>query len=133
MLQVMVMAAEVSEKILIIEDDNDIAFVLKTMIELDGYTAATAENGQIALDLIKSKGPFQLIFLDMQMPVMNGWIFAENFYKLYGHSVPIVVMTAAADSKQRAKEVEANDCLAKPFEIHEFQAMVQKYLPVKSV
>lgn len=119
----------VSRKILIIEDDKDIAFVLKTMIELDGYTASTAENGQLALDLIKNEGPFQLIFLDMQMPVMNGWLFAENFYKLYGHAVPIVVMTAAADSKQRAKEVNANDCLAKPFEITDFKSMVQKYLP----
>jgi CheY-like chemotaxis protein len=117
-------------KILIIEDDSDIAFVLKTVIELDGYSAMTAANGQIALDLIKSDGPFQLIFLDMQMPIMNGWIFAENFYKLYGHVVPIVVMTAAADSKQRAKEVNANDCLAKPFEFVEFQAMVKKYLPL---
>ncbi|AZZ36757.1 response regulator [Bdellovibrio sp. qaytius] len=129
----MTMISNVSGKILIIEDDSDIAFVLKTMIELDGYTAVTAGNGQIALDLIQSEGPFQLIFLDMQMPIMNGWVFAETFYKLYGHTVPIVVMTAAADSKHRAKEVDANDCLAKPFEIPEFQAMVQKYLSVKSV
>ena len=129
----MAMITKVSGKILIIEDDSDIAFVLKTMIELDGYTAVTAGNGQIALDLLKNEGPFQLIFLDMQMPIMNGWVFAESFYKLYGHSVPIVVMTAAADSKQRAKEVDANDCLAKPFEIPEFQAMVQKYIPANSV
>ncbi|MCM2352279.1 MAG: response regulator [Pseudobdellovibrio sp.] len=124
------MISKASGKILIIEDDSDIAFVLKTMIELDGYVVLTAENGQVALDLIKSEGPFQLIFLDMQMPVMNGWSFAETFYSLYGHTVPIVVMTAAADSKQRAKEVKANDCLAKPFEITEFQAMVKKYLPI---
>ncbi len=123
------MMSKASGKILIIEDDKDIAFVLKTIIELDGYTALIAENGKIALDLIKSDGPFQLIFLDMQMPVMNGWLFAENFYSLYGHASPIVVMTAAADSKQRAKEVNANDCLAKPFEVTDFQAMVQKYLP----
>lgn len=121
------MISKASGKILIIEDDNDIAFVLKKMIEMDGYTAATAENGQVALDLIKKEGPFQLIFLDMQMPVMDGWGFAENFYKLYNHAAPIVVMTAAADSKQRAKEVGANDCLAKPFEIAEFQSMVEKY------
>ena len=124
------MESKTASKILIIEDDNDIAFVLKTMIEMDGYTALTAGNGQVALDLIKSEGPFHLIFLDMQMPVMNGWIFAETFYALYGHTVPIVVMTAAADSKQRAKEVNANDCLSKPFEIPEFQAMVQKYIPL---
>jgi len=129
-LWVMTMISKVSGKILIIEDDKDIVFVLKTMIELDGYTAATAENGQVALDLIKNEGPFQLIFLDMQMPVMNGWVFAENFHTLYGYAVPIVVMTAAADSKQRAKEVNANDCLAKPFEITDFQAMVKKYLSV---
>lgn len=123
------MKSDSSNKILIVEDDNDISFVLKSMIELDGYSAFTAENGQVALDLIKSEGPFQLIFLDMQMPVMNGWLFAENFYKLYGQAVPIVVMTAAADSKRRAREVNANDCLAKPFEITDFQAMVRKYLP----
>lgn len=124
------MRSKVLGKILIIEDDNDISFVLKNMIELDGYIALVAENGQIALDLLKSEGPIQLIFLDMQMPVMDGWRFADAFYKLYGHSVPIVVMTAAADSKQRAKEVDANDCLAKPFEIADFRAMVHKYLPL---
>lgn len=124
------MISKASGKILIIEDDNDIAFVLKTMIELDGYAAFTAENGQVALDLIKNEGPFQLIFLDMQMPVMDGWKFAEAFYSLYGHAVPIIVMTAAADSRQRAKEVKANDCLPKPFEITDFQAMVKKYITV---
>lgn len=115
-------------KILIIEDDIDIASTLKTMLELDGYFALTAENGQVALDLIRNEGPFDLIFLDMQMPIMNGWTFAEKFHSSFGYTTPIIVMTAAADSARRAKEVNADDFLAKPFELTEFQAMVKKYL-----
>ena len=117
-----------SAKILIIEDDVDIASVLKAIVELNGHVATIAENGQIALDLVKNEGPYHLIFLDMQMPVMNGWLFAESFYALYGQTVPIVVMTAATDSMKRAEEIKANDCLAKPFELVEFEHMVQKHL-----
>lgn len=117
-----------SGKILIIEDETDIAFALQMILETSGYVVKTAENGKVALDLIKNEGPFQLILLDMQMPVMNGWIFAEKFYTQYGHSTPIIVMTAAANSQQRAEEIKANDWIDKPFEMAKLQSMVESYL-----
>lgn len=115
-------------KILIIEDEVDIAFALQMILETSGYVAKTAENGKVALELIQNEGPFQLILLDMQMPVMNGWVFAENFYATYGNNTPIIVMTAAANSQQRAQEIKATDWIDKPFEISRLQTMIKSYL-----
>ena len=58
-----------------------------------------------------------LVFLDMKMPVMNGWEFTNEFYRLYDHRAPLLVMTAAADAEKRAQEVEADGFIGKPFDL----------------
>ena len=116
------------KKILIVEDDPDIRSVLSMVIEADGYSVVTANNGLEALETIQKDGLPQLILLDMKMPIMDGWQFAEAFYKLHGHAVPLVVMTAAADAAKRASDISANGWLEKPFDLSNLQTALQKYL-----
>jgi DNA-binding response OmpR family regulator len=117
-----------SEKtILVVEDDQDISFTIKVFLETEGYTVLLAENGQAALDLIKKYGMPHLILLDMKMPIMNGWQFALEFINKHDHKTSIVVMTAAEDAEQRAKDISAIGWIGKPFALDDLLEKVRKY------
>ncbi|MFA6238046.1 MAG: response regulator [Bacteriovorax sp.] len=115
-----------SKKILIVEDDQDILFALSSLLEDEGYTVQTAENGLVALELLKKSGLPQLILLDMIMPVMTGWQFALEFNAMYDHQCPIIVMTAAADAEQRAKDIGAAGWIGKPFALDKLFKMINE-------
>jgi len=101
--------------ILIVDDDPELLDLAGEALISKGYRVATAHNGEEALQRLTEITP-QMILLDMQMPMMNGWEFARVFRERYGRSIPIAVATAAEDSKLRAAEIGANAALAKPFE-----------------
>ncbi|PTL85681.1 response regulator [Vitiosangium sp. GDMCC 1.1324] len=113
--------------ILVVDDDPDLREVVTLMLEAAGYRVRQAENGQIALERIKEELP-GLILLDMKMPVMDGWSFAAEFHARYAHRVPIVVITAAEDARHRAREVEAEGWIGKPFELDELGTAVLRHL-----
>jgi CheY-like chemotaxis protein len=62
------------------------------------------------------------------MPVMDGWKFAAEFNARHDHSAPIVVITAAANAKQRAEDIQATNWLGKPFKLEDILAIVSKYV-----
>lgn len=105
--------------ILIVEDNKDLRLLIKMALERKGFIVNTSENGEEALERIGEEGMPDLIFLDMKMPIMDGWEFSKQFSKLYGNAAPIVVMTAAQDSKARADEIGAHSSLGKPFQLGE--------------
>jgi CheY-like chemotaxis protein len=87
-----------------------------------------AENGIIALELLKKQGLPDLILLDMIMPEMNGWQFANEFAAKYDHLCPIIVMTAAADAQQRAKDINASGWIEKPFDLNKLLLVIKQHL-----
>lgn len=112
--------------VMVIEDDTDIRTSLKEILELQGYDVLTAENGLDALSVLKGSAKPNLILLDMKMPIMDGWEFAEKFHKTYDNSTPIVVVTAAADAEQRAKDIHATGWISKPFEMGEMLKKIKE-------
>ncbi len=119
--------------ILIVEDDEGIGATLKIFLETEAYEVVLANNGLVALELLCTCEFPSLILLDMKMPIMNGWEFAAAFRAKYGKQVPMVVMTAAADAEQRAREVEAVDWLEKPFRFAELLQKIKKILDSSSL
>ncbi len=113
--------------ILIIEDDKTILFTIKELLKIEGYEVHTAENGFAALELLESCPLPNLILLDMKMPIMNGWQFAGEYLAKHDHKAPIVVMTAAADAEQRAKDINASGWVSKPFVFDNFLKMIKKH------
>src|SRR5262249_17825658 len=105
-----------AKRVLVVEDDEDLRFIVVAELEGHGHLVEQAENGLQPLDAVEHAWP-DLILLDMRMPVMDGWRFVSELRKRYGRVVPIVVMSAAADARARAREVGAEACLAKPFEL----------------
>jgi len=113
--------------IMIIEDDIEILSTVKLFLEFEGYKVVTAPNGFEAMNILKTSGIPNLILLDMKMPIMNGWEFAIEFLDKHDHNAPIVVMTAAADAEQRAKDIHAIGWVAKPFDLDVLLAKVKKH------
>ncbi len=113
--------------VLVVEDDADLAALLKMIVSDAGYPVRGAGDGAEALARVGEEMP-QLVLLDMRMPVMNGWEFAREFRARWGRAAPIVVVTAAEDAGLRAREIEADAWLEKPFEIDDVLAMVRRFL-----
>jgi CheY-like chemotaxis protein len=102
--------------ILVVDDDEDIRETLRIALELQGYHVLTAGNGREALDALR-RGPRPgMILLDLMMPVLDGWTFAEALDKDPALSdLPILVITAYAD---RARPVpNALLTIEKPFDL----------------
>lgn len=116
------------DKIMLIEDNRDLINLLKLALQKKNYEVLTAENGKDALELIEKVGMPDLILLDMKMPIMDGWEFAKKFGDQYGRQAPIVVMTAAEDSKTRAMEIGADSYIGKPFELENLFELIKSIL-----
>jgi two-component system chemotaxis response regulator CheY len=105
--------------ILVVDDDEVIRSSVELALADEGYLVVTAPDGAAALQVIERYPP-ALVLLDMKMPVMDGWAFAQAYRQQPGPHAPIIVMTAAADAARRAVDVGAVAYLAKPFDLDAF-------------
>jgi len=121
-----------SKKILIVDDEPHIRLLLEQTLEDledEGVELLTAENGEEALEAIKTERP-DIVFLDVMMPKMNGFDVCnavKNKLKIYG--VYIIMLTAKGQEfdKQRGQQVGVDMYMTKPFDPDE---VVQKALQV---
>jgi CheY-like chemotaxis protein len=111
--------------ILVVEDDEGIRETLRMVIELEGYKVNTASNGREALELLSKTSHPSLILLDLMMPEMNGWEFAEAVQSDGGLSqIPIAVVTAYSD---KAKTIPAKAIIKKPVDMDQLFGVVHEY------
>src|SRR6185503_10757438 len=109
------------QKLLIVDDEAHIRMLIEqTLEELEdeGVEFLTAENGEIALDIIQKENP-KLVFLDVMMPKMNGMEVCRRVKKELGlDNVFIVLLTAKGQEldRQRGQEVGADVYMTKPFD-----------------
>ena len=114
-----------ADHVLVVDDDPSITGAIRDSLEFQGYRVTTAADGADALRQVESEPP-GLILLDMRMPGMNGWEFAER-YRAMGIGAPVVVMTAAANARRWAEEIEADAVLPKPFTLDDLFATVDRW------
>jgi two-component system chemotaxis response regulator CheY len=117
--------------VLVVDDDYVIRSCVADTLALEGYSVATAANGQLALATLqgmRAEGlpPPGVILLDMRMPVLDGWHFAEAYRSTPGPHAPIVVVTAAHDADKRGVAIGAEAVLEKPFDIDRLIEIVQR-------
>ena len=113
--------------LLLVEDDEDLRDVVRDALQNDTRRVIEAEHGRDALDLIARNGLPDLILLDMNMPVMNGWQFAKELRDRQWQ-VPVVVLTAAHDAARSAQEIGAAGFLGKPFDMSSLYSVVDRHL-----
>jgi CheY-like chemotaxis protein len=116
------------EYILVVEDDKDLRDSLCEALELEGYVAVSAENGQAALRHLATGPQPCMILLDLMMPVMDGWTFRQELLKDAACAeIPVIVMTAATQG--RAAAVASQAILYKPLHMGRVIDVVQEHCP----
>ncbi len=110
--------------ILVVDDDPSILATVEDILDFEGYEVVTAMNGQEALRILEKRLP-SLVVLDMRMPVVDGWGFAERVRER-GIEVPLLVMTAARNAQRWAEEIGAAGYVAKPFEMSELLQEIER-------
>jgi two-component system cell cycle response regulator DivK len=116
-------------KLLIVEDNADIRYLLSQIFETEGYTLLYAENGQRGLEIARAELP-NVILMDMSLPVLTGW---EAVYQLrqevaFQHT-PIIAMTAHASQSDQDRAIQSG-CTAyisKPFDMEHILEMVASF------
>jgi CheY-like chemotaxis protein len=114
--------------VLLAEDNIVNQKVATAMLKKMGHTVVTADNGQLALDALESEH-FDLVLMDMQMPVMDG-IRATRIARDRGVKTPIIAMTANAmnEDKELCYVVGMDGFVSKPVRMELFQAEIQRVL-----
>ncbi|GAB3971583.1 hypothetical protein GCM10028806_21970 [Spirosoma terrae] len=115
-------------KILAVEDNVMNQRLVLQVIKRLGYQARLAENGQQALDMLQEEN-FDLILMDIQMPIMDGYQTTYHIRHTLRSNIPIIAMTAHALASEREQCLQAgmNDFLPKPFQMEDLQRMILHY------
>ena len=112
-----------SEKILIVDDEENICELLKMELELEGYNCMVAYDGPSAIDVFNDYSP-NLLILDLMLPGMSGMDVCRHISEC--HDVPIIMLTAKSETADKINglEIGADDYITKPFETRELLARV---------
>ena len=122
------------KRILLVEDNELNREIAGEILQMTGAEVETAENGKIAVEKVEAspKGSYDLIFMDIQMPVMNGYEATAAIRSLPGAKgkLPIVAMTANAfaEDVQLAKNTGMNGHIAKPLDMNKLNDVLKNWL-----
>ena len=122
-------------RILLTEDNDLNAEIAVELLQEEGCTVDRAKDGVECVDMLEkaANGMYQMILMDIQMPVMNGYDAAKKIRRMddpQKAGIPIIAMTANAfsEDKQAALDVGMNDHIAKPINMNILVPTIQKYL-----
>lgn len=127
---------KISGKRILLVDDLEInREIVMTFLEMVGAIVETAENGEIALEMLKMSNHnyYDLVLMDVMMPVMDGYQATKEIRKLEDKkisNIPIIAMTANAfeDDRQNAIDAGMNDYISKPIKVETLYSVIKKYL-----
>lgn len=119
--------AVMARKVLIVEDESNIAELLNLYLKKEGYETMVAGDGGKALELYQLFRP-DLVLLDIMLPVMDGWAVCSKIRET--DKTPIIMLTAKGETidKVAGLEMGADDYIVKPFEMKEVLARVHAVL-----
>lgn len=114
-------------KVLIIEDDSNIAQLLQLYLEKEGFETQVAMDGGMGVTLFHSFQP-DLVLLDIMLPVLDGWEVCKKIRE--SDKTPIIMMTAKGELEDKVSGLEmgADDYIVKPFEMKEVMARIHAVL-----
>jgi DNA-binding response OmpR family regulator len=123
------LTARPEERVLVVEDNEHAAYLLRTLLEHAGYSVVVSPDGRDALAKLESMEPVDLVVLDLMLPYVSGYqVLIEARRNPAWQHVPIVVVTARTLEMDavRALETGANDFIRKPFLPEELVARVRR-------
>ena len=115
-----------ARKILVVDDEQQLALALKIRLQSRGYEVATAGDGQQALELIERTRP-DLVILDILMPVMDGYSCLREINIRFGRNkLPIIILTARDRMKDLFDLEGIEDYVIKPFDHEDLIARIER-------
>ena len=116
-----------ARKVLIVEDDNNIAELLHIYLEKEGFETQVAPDGGKGVELYRSFHP-ELVLLDIMLPVMDGWSVLKKIRET--DKTPVILLTAKGETNDKVQGLEggADDYIVKPFEMKEVLARIHAVL-----
>ena len=117
-----------SNKILFVEDEEDLTLIVADTLRGEGYEVVTAVDGEDGLEKFKTEAA-DIVVADVMMPKMDGFTMAKEIRKL-SPTVPLLFLTAKStiDDVEQGFEIGANDYLKKPFELRELIVRIKALL-----
>ena len=114
-------------RILVVEDERDIAESVGLNLYLSGYNYLIIDNGLTAVEQLKKDHSFDLALLDIMLPGMDGFALMEHLQR---YNIPVIYLTAKADVPSRIKglKIGAEDYIVKPFSVLELLVRIEKVL-----
>lgn len=122
------------ERVLIVEDNEHAAYLLRTLLERAGYAVVVSPDGRDALAKLGSMDPVDVVILDLMLPYVSGYqVLIEARQNPKWQRVPIVVVTGRTLEMDavRALETGANDFVRKPFSPEELVARVRRAIELQ--
>lgn len=116
-----------AKRILVVEDDGNIADLLRLYLEKEGYEVALASDGGKGVELFRRQKP-DLVLLDIMLPVLDGWSVCRT---IRGEAdTPVIMLTAKGETEDKVMglRIGADDYITKPFEMREVLARVEAVL-----
>ena len=123
------MKVETPRVALIVEDDDQIAYLLRFILEREGFKVEVASDGRVAQDFVVNGVPPALVLLDVMLPFVDGYqLLAAIRAKNGWESVPVLMLTAKSQEKDivRALDSGAADYMVKPFKPDELRSRVRR-------
>ncbi|UUZ49338.1 response regulator [Massilia sp. B-10] len=122
-------------RLLLVEDNELNQIVARGILEGEGMTVQVAGNGQEALEVLARDSRFDLILMDVQMPVLDGLAATRLIRSELKLTVPVIAMSASVLSSERERCLEAgmNDFVAKPIDSALLFATLQRHAPPGTV
>jgi DNA-binding response OmpR family regulator len=114
--------------VLVVEDDPNLAFVLRDNLEFEGYTVVTVSDGAAGLEKATTLRP-DLVILDVMLPSMNGIQVCKGLRER-GETTPVILLTARSQEAEKVQGLDAgaDDYVTKPFGVQELLARVRVLL-----
>lgn len=115
-------------KILLVEDDDSLGYVIQDLLSMNGYKVHLARDGKEGLHFF-NKSSYDLCLVDIMMPKKDGFSLAEDIRKV-NSKVPLVFLTARNQKEDKIKglKIGADDYITKPFDTDEFLLRIQAIL-----
>jgi len=115
-----------ARKILLADDEQQLALAVKIRLQSRGYQVVTAQNGRQALELMEKERP-DLVILDVLMPVMDGYFTLRELNQRFGRGkIPVIILTARDRMKELFELEGIEDYMVKPFDHEDLLVRIER-------
>ena len=126
--------SDVKKKVLVVDDDEDLAELVRILLSQEGYEVSWAPNGKVGIEMVDSFGP-DLIILDVMMPELDGFSACKKLKDSDKSGIPVILLTGVAEQIRTTDyplngvlRSDAEEYLEKPVNPEEILEVVKKYL-----